>query len=122
MTAQMMDTLFFNGEKFSLAGDAPLPEQHPRLIRGDEVISSTACWRGYLAIWEIKDNRLFLKSISGRWHLEGKEPLFADWMNGEWRVVSGQCLEYVHLGYESTFERELLVEIEKGCVVGQLEL
>lgn len=122
MTAQMMDTLFFNGEKFLLAGDAPLPEQHPRLLRGDEVISSTGCWRGYLALWEIEDNRLFLKSIRGCWRLVGKEPLFADWMNGEWRLVSGECVEYVHMGYESTFERELLVEIEKGLVVSQLEL
>lgn len=35
---------------------------------------------------------------------------------------SGQCLEYVHLGYESMFERELLVGIEKGFVVSLLEL
>jgi len=62
----------------------PLPGSHPRIWASHDGRLSTACWRGYIATWEIKDGRLYLVELSDRhtYRLEGDEPLFAEWFSG----------------------------------------
>jgi hypothetical protein len=35
----------------------------PKLTEGPNGMMSTACWRGYIAIWEIEDGVLYLKGL-----------------------------------------------------------
>ena len=44
--------------------------------------------------------------------------VFAHWYSGTLRVRDGQMLNYKHMGYMSVFERELLLEVERGVVTG----
>ena len=78
---------------------------------------STACWRRYLGSWEIKDKRLYLCELTGRWRMTSKKPIFADWFSGLLCVPEGELLTYVHLGFASVFEQELLIDIEDGIVL-----
>jgi hypothetical protein len=45
--------------------------------------------------------------------------LFAGWFTGELRVPQGAVREYVHAGWASSYERELILSVEAGCVLQQ---
>jgi hypothetical protein len=77
----------------------------------------TACWRGYVAKWELRNGRFYLREIRGKYELTGDEPLFADWFSGVLRIPRGQLLQYVHMGFASVYEEELHIKIERGMVV-----
>jgi hypothetical protein len=117
MTAQMHEKLILNGEQTSMTSCPEIPEWNDRITRSDKPLMNTACWRGYVGTWEIKANMLFLVSLEGMYHLEGSEPLFADWFSGTLWVPRGKMLQYIHMGFESIYESELLIEVEKGLVV-----
>lgn len=127
MTAQIHETLIYEGEETSMAFCPPLPEGNPRLkeLTDEELeksrpspgILSTACWRQYVGTWEIRDGRLYLVKIEGRYALSRSEPLLADWFTGTLRIPRGEMLEYVHMGYGSVFEEELHLKIKHGIVV-----
>lgn len=45
----------------------------------------------------------------------------ADWFSGLLRSPSGKLVDYVHMGYMSTFESELVFELEKGEIIDSRE-
>ncbi|MAQ69691.1 MAG: hypothetical protein CMD23_01175 [Flavobacteriales bacterium] len=95
----------------------------------DFVFHSTACWRGYLGTWEIRDRKLFLIDFKGwlKGHNEvdlsylfpEKNEVFADWFNEKIRIPHGKMLKYVHLGYESVFEKDLILNFKKGVLINE---
>jgi hypothetical protein len=90
----------------------------------------TALWRNYLGSWEIKDQKLYLtkfeinacsqerkKSIPLDKLFPGKsQPVLADWFSGYLVIPQGKLLQYVHMGYESRYERYLIIHIVQGNV------
>jgi hypothetical protein len=126
MTAQASDSIFYLGDGYPLFSE-PLEsyfdETHPR---PPFQAPHTACWRGYIASWEIVENKLYLTELQA-W-LENKEvgltavfprkkkPIFAKWFSGVLRLQKGEMLNYVHMGYASTFEQEVLLVVERGVV------
>lgn len=138
-TAQHPDRLIYQGDTLPLFTN-PLEqyfsESHPR---PDSLfcIASSACWRGYIATWELRSDSLFLRSIQvsydgllGALHqaslvdlssvIEGASaggPVFAHWFSGTLYIPRGKMLEYVHMGYASLFEKELFLEIRGGRLV-----
>ena len=131
-TAQFGDILFYKGDRmeiFSNPLEMYFSDQNPRpneLFPG----MCTACWRGYVATWKIEDGFLHLvKLIEGTCDADAPEiplekvfpgqkgPVKATWFTGTLRVPRGKQLQYVHMGYESKYEKELFIKIEKGKVV-----
>jgi hypothetical protein len=127
MTAQIHELLLLDDEWTSMASEPPLPQGHPRVVGASEekqkaaspIIFSTACWRRYRGTWVIRDGRLALIAIEGRYELKGEGPLPADWFSGLLNVPRGKMLEYVHMGYASVFEEELHITVERGVVTGR---
>ena len=125
MTAQVPERLIYEGEELPLTFCPPLPEQDPRLQERnddelkecDPIVFSTACWRRYIATWEIKDGRFYLANVMGRYKLVSDTPLFAHWFSGVLRVPKGKLLQYVHMGFATVYEQELHIKIENGVVV-----
>ncbi len=130
MTAQISEKLLFEGNKHAMCTN-PLSEfcalggQLPRFAS-----NSTALWRGYVGTWEIVSDRLYLIELHGE--LESGEDanletvfsgygdrVFAHWYSGIIRLPQGKMLEYVHMGYGSTYERDLLLEFEKGILISR---
>jgi len=127
MTAQISEIVHYQGRKqrmcteplgdyFALAGIEPRFE-----------VSCTALWRGYVGEWAVIEGRLYLIGISGT--LEGDTPatletffpgfpdrVFAHWYSGQVRLPQGRQLEYVHGGYGSTYEQDLLIDFDQGLV------
>ena len=46
-------------------------------------------------------------------------PIFAEWFSGKIFLIAGELLQYVHMPYASTYETEVVLEIQNGKVVDQ---
>ena len=46
-------------------------------------------------------------------------PLLADWFSGELVSPQGKLLSYEHMGYNSRYERYLIIEVARGQVLSQ---
>jgi hypothetical protein len=128
MTAQFSEALLIDAEAvgictnpldsyFSLGGKRPAFDWR----------YSTALWRGCIGTWEIVDERLYLTKLTC--YLEGgteatlvdvfpgyPDRVFAHWYTGTLRIPKGERLKYVHMGYSSTYEKDLLFDVEKGVL------
>lgn len=128
MTVQIAERLCYEGNNvaihttplrsyFAMGGD------WPRFV-----LSSTALWRGYVGSWEIIDDRLYLISLEGT--LEGgaaaslaiifpefPDRVFAHWYSGTIRIPQDELLSDIHLAYDSAYESDLLLDVERGVVV-----
>ena len=136
MTAQVHEILIYNGKECSMAFCPPIPENLETIIKvsDDEVekqiengeieaiILSTACWRDYIGTWEIKDDKFYLTDVVGRYKKIRKEPLFAEWFSDVIIVPKGRLICYVHMGFESVYEKEIHIVIRNGRVVHQNEI
>ena len=60
MTAQMNDLFRYQGTEFALAGISEGELFEPGLLDLNPCATSTACWRGYQAIFALSDLRLVL--------------------------------------------------------------
>lgn len=107
-------------------------EQYPELseINSDDAVGD--CWRGYVGIWQIdEDKKLYLINLVGafssqryqkvtkRLRIE-KVRLFAEWFSGEIRCPMGKVLEY--RPYRSRYEGELLLKFSKGVLTSEATL
>jgi hypothetical protein len=127
MTAQFSEKLIYQGEEHRLFSN-PL-EDYFALGGYNPGLTSfcTALWRGYVGTWEIVDGRLYLTELDGKLedHSDADlstvfpdypERVFAHWFTGKMRIPQGEQLEYVHMGYGSTYERDLILTFEQGVL------
>lgn len=127
MTAQVAETLIYLGEHMSMCSQ-PLADYFMMVgARPSFETKSSACWRGYTGTWEIVDDRLYLIELRGVLEdgsavaLKTVFPdfplrVFANWFTDVIRIPQGALLDYVHMGYGSTYERDLLIRIARGLV------
>ena len=128
MTAQFSEILHYKGEKLSMRV-TPLSDYFVlRGMRPDFRICSTACWRCYVGEWDITLDRLYLIGISAHYE-DGTEVtlgslfpgydsrVFANWYSGVLSIPQGDLVEYVHMGYASVYERDLLISVDQGVIV-----
>lgn len=139
MTAQAREKLIYNGQEYHLATEPLRPYLEKNKIEFES--PSTACWRGYYGSWSIEDNKLYLTELTAYAKIESNErrifngvevgleylfpnqdKVFAEWFSGELRIPYGEMIRYVHMGYESIYEKELFIKIESGNVVGSSEI
>lgn len=99
----------------------------------------TACYRGYVGHWEIKNNELYFNEMTPSWAdelmlkvLPEKNEIFdwknilfnnqslpikAIWFTGQLVVEMGELLMYHHSGYDSVYENYILIDIQAGNVI-----
>lgn len=137
VSAQLPDRIFVRGKWLDLFTN-PL-EQFWQLTHKKRPSFCTRynCTRGYVAKWDIKDNELYLLSIEGNFFKRNLffqrkriactlnsifrksvyHPVKAFWFSGKLRIPQGQMLEYEHEKYNSRFEKETIITVEKGNIV-----
>jgi hypothetical protein len=134
-TGQIPDKILYGGKSYELNSNPLEPyfeknsEKKPK-----SSIQSTALWRGYVATFEIKDSQLVVKDIEievenydstmrlyqTRWVsvfdqvFPGRSEVAIDWWSGLLVLPYGKMVQYVHMGYGSTYENYILLAIEKG--------
>ncbi|MCH8549880.1 MAG: hypothetical protein LAT80_13495 [Balneolaceae bacterium] len=129
MTAQIRDTIIYNSQKYSLATEPLRPYLEAKGIEYPG--TSTGNYRGYIASWEVIDNKLYLTHIKIPGFLPeldseanlfpGEVKTFADWYTGQIRIPHGELLEYVHQGYGSLYDKELYLRFLHGILQGESE-
>ena len=128
MTAQRKDSIIYKEQEYGIATEPLLPflekNQH---IKIKSNVLSTACWRGYIAHWLVENDKLFLIDLDdageNRIGLDDLFPcqdkVFAEWFSGYIRITAGKRLLYIHMGYESIYEKDIVLEIENGVIVSE---
>lgn len=133
-TAQYPDKIIYNGKEYSLHSNPlePYFQKNPdKRPRGGSM--STALWRGYVATFEIRNDQLLLKDIeieyedttskksySSKWRsvinevFPEKKDIKIEWLTGLLVLPHGKLVNYVHMGYGSTYQNYMLLEIDKG--------
>lgn len=92
--------------------------------------TNTALWRKYVGSWRITNDSLFLDSLTtvadkaidiNKIYTDHTTPsgIFADWFSGTLRIVSGEIVRYIHMGWESIWEQEEFVTVDHGKVTGR---
>jgi len=126
MTAQIKEILLYKGNKVGMATEPLNPYLKNRKDINFES-QSTGCWRGYLGFWELRDKNLFIvklivtkdKQVDLNYLFPGQNEVFADWFSGEIRIPQGEMLKYVHMGYQSIFEKDLFLKFKKGVLIDE---
>jgi len=131
-TAQIPERIVYEGTEGFLFTN-PLETHFTRdNPRPEFAAPHTACWRGYIASWEIREDTLYLKDIKA-WMRDrsgkaapvefekifpGKtKPMKADWFTGTLRIPRGKPIQYVHMGYQTIYEYDVFLQIKAGKVV-----
>jgi hypothetical protein len=140
-TAQAPDVIHYEGKRYMLFTN-PLESyfkegERPKFHIGQGSISS-GNWRGYVGTWKIEDDTLYLvgldswickdlrpenckradlKEIFGEKFRNGK--VKADWFTGDLRMPDGERLQYVHMGYGSVYERDIILSVAAGKITGK---
>jgi len=133
MTAQSSEKLVYKGETHSLCSQPLGPFVENNKLPLKFYATSTALWRGYIGTWTIESRHLYLVKLKGTIK-EGEylkdvaldalfpdypDGVFAHWYTGTLRCPMGGLLKYVHGGYGSVYEEDLIIDISKGVVTDE---
>ncbi len=127
MTAQFAEMLLYDGAEHAMCTQPlcnyfAMGGNRPKFL-----VDCTALWRGYTGVWSVINDRLYLIKLDGTLH-DGStatvasvfpgfpDRVFAHWYCGTVRLPQGRRLRYVHQGYGSTYERDLLLTFYRGVL------
>lgn len=125
-----------------LSGWFPRDSDPPQYLRyrvaQNLIQTSTACWRGYVGTWEIRNEELFLTKLESNYKQDefpevlgqkvdfadflpkaSQLPLKATWFTGTLRVPMGEMIQYVHMGFGSIYEQTKFIEVKKGRITSR---
>ena len=143
MTAQQSDKIIYKGIECDLHTNpmeyyfTQYPDKRPH-----KDIYCTGLWRGYVAVFEIEDSQIYLKDIkvmTGDFNTDyinltkgwksvinevfpNQEHIKLDWFSGTLVLPSGELVNYVHMGYASTYEHYILLDIENGDLKSEKQI
>ena len=129
-TAQIPDYLIYKGDTLAIYAN-PLESYFEKTERPDSSFekygyNSSACGRGYIGYWELRNDSLFLLKLRGETQkidlsmiFKDRNPekkIFADWVNQQITNPYGKQIYYVHAEYASIYEYERDFIIKKGIL------
>jgi len=131
-TEQSPERLIFEGKEV-MCENYPLESFFEKQSHRPDWLTetNTACWRGYIGLWEIKDGFLFLTKlerdewtdpakdsevmdITHRVFPDAKPPIRADWYSGSIHVPKGKILRTE--GFTSIYERYVVLSFKNGVL------
>jgi hypothetical protein len=78
MTSQINDIFIYKDVKYALAGISEGSLFEPAMFKINPIAASTACWRGYVATFDISDSHLVLDSLAVNLHESDGEDVFTN--------------------------------------------
>lgn len=142
MAAQLPDIIFLESREMDLYSNPLEPLWEYSSKRKPDFKVSENCKRGYVAAWTIRDKQLLLTRITGKHYnktlffgtrlvdttLKNIFPksddnlIHANWFTGKLRIPAGTMTQYEHHNYNSRFEKEIIITIDKGDVIKMVTL
>ena len=94
MTTQVKEIIIFDSKEYSLNYPLLLPDSVMQEKKSLEFYrESTACSRGYVGTWEIKDDKLYLVKLSSSiYELVREPPIFANWITDKLIFTTGKTI------------------------------
>jgi hypothetical protein len=120
VTAQIGDKILISGVKKTILGELPVDDSVALDVPGEGM--GSACWRGHVATWEVRDAKVFLTGLTGNLRLKSPEPVQAVWLNGVIRIADGDLVSYIHSGYMSGYAAVIELDIVGGAIRRQRRL
>ena len=129
-TSQAPDYLISGSDTLKLFSN-PLEDYFRTKPRPEifDKMCSTACWRGYVSYFRLRNDSLFVENIYSCCdkktplsldlvftNIDVTKPIFANWVNRALVSPSGEILDYVHMGYMSIYEKETDYTFEHGIL------
>lgn len=141
MAAQLPDIVLLNGKVRDLYSN-PLESYWEKTGRKRPNFKTQQnCNRGYVASWLIKGSNLVLTDITGIYYRSGlfgkresqitisrlfpkskSQAILANWFSGKLRIPDGNMTAYEHNSYNSRFEKEIIITVDKGQVIKMVTL
>jgi len=132
MTAQADEKLIYKENEYPLVSKPFDP--YIKLKEIKFTWTHTGNYAGYLARWEIVEDKLWLIGLEGNLVLSDVPPrrakridmqylfpdqerVFAEWFSGEIVLRDGEMLHYVHSGHAQIYERDIYMNFEQGKLV-----
>ncbi|MBD0404254.1 hypothetical protein [Flammeovirga sp. EKP202] len=126
-TPQFPDYLIYQEDTFAIHCH-PLESYFEGKERPEFEFLSTACWRGYIAFWEIIDDKLYLikleNEIGGELDLSSvftdwsyNDIILADWVNFSILAPYGKQLFYDYSSYSTVCEYEKEFFFKEGVLL-----
>jgi hypothetical protein len=142
MAAQLPDIITLESKKMELYSNPLEPFWETSGKRKPNFKLTENCKRGYVAGWAIKDHQLVLTQIIGKHYARtfffgeklveiSMKKLFpksrnnhvhAIWYSGKLRIPAGAMTQYEHNNYNSRFEKEIIITVNKGDVIKMVTL
>ena len=148
-TAQASDILIFENEikeLFTNPLDQLFLQKEEVRNKFDKIFSNykalipTACWRGYIAKFAIKNDYLYVIDVFITISVSPKDksevfdtekisifselfetdiPVVCDFFTGVLTIPQGNMINYIHGGYLSEFEEYILIKVNSGKIIEQ---
>ena len=124
MIYQSPEQLIYRGQTYDLSGKPDVPVIDGKIAERIDPFSdktgaqsSTARRRGYIGVWEIRENQLFLKDIAGRYEKLCEEDIFAHWVSRSLKIETGPYIPTKYGMMSSLPSLEMSIKIEKGVIL-----
>ncbi len=128
MTVQVKDICTYLGCEYQMPVCLGFPINDLRIVEltnmelaendSNGLYSSTACWRNYVASWEIRDEQLYLVQLEGKYRIVAGEPIIADWFTGEFELPQGELVDCdVEQGFHLRYEKVVTLTFMSGVLV-----
>ena len=101
-TASVTDLISYREEKLRLG----------RLLKQGEIDPA----QNEKLLDEIRESLTVEKEIDLKYPFNTTEPVFADWVSGTIRVPMGKMMKYIHMGYESVYQKDMFVTLTNGIL------
>ena len=148
-TAQVSDILIFGNETKELftnpLGQLFLQKEEvsnkfSKIFSNYKALISSACWRGYIAKFVIKNDCLYVIDVFITISISPKDksklfdteeisifselfeadiPVVCDFFTGVLTIPQGNMINYIHGGYLSEFEEYILIKVNNGKILEQ---
>lgn len=142
MAAQLPDTILINSQWMDLYTNPLETYWEKSRKKKPEFNSFDTCTRGYIASWAIQNDQLLLKEVEGDmfsptlffgkkliktsikklFPKSKQDGVLANWFSGKLRVPAGNMTQYEHFSYNSRFEKEIIITVDKGQVIKMVTL
>ena len=134
MTAQASDILIYKENEHALV---TYPFDAYIKLKGIKFTwTQTDNYAGYLARWEIVEDKLWLIGLAGnlvisdvpprrakridmQYLFPNQERVFAEWFSGEILLRDGEMLHSVHSGHAQIYERDIYMNFEEGKLISE---
>ncbi|MGY8914038.1 MAG: hypothetical protein ACKVJF_03020 [Flavobacteriales bacterium] len=131
MTIQIKESILIDGEEYKMVTEPLLPYLKELTNKTIFQCETSACWRGYLGTWELKNNKLYLIELTGNvgdadfrfrssvgldYLFPNKKEVHADWFTGVISIPDGEIPGSGYPNFLPSYANNLLLHFDKGSL------